>query len=229
MTIQDLPEFERPRERLAALGPSSLSLQELLQIVMAKGSGKDSVLTVAQVLISKFSSLEGLHQASLKELQQIKGVGLAKAAQIKAALELGSRLSLEKPKARSRSIFNVLEAYKMCSGFLRHRKKEHLMLFCLDSRMRLCAEPELVSVGTLVASLIHPREVFEVAIRSHAAQILLAHNHPSGSSIPSDPDIAVTKQIHEAGRLMGIDLVDHIVIGLDEYTSIREYAESAFS
>lgn len=229
MTIQDLPKFERPRERLEALGPSSLSLQELLQIVMAKGSGKDSVLTVAQELISKYPSLEKLHQASLKELQEIKGVGLAKAAQIQAALELGSRLHLESNKPRSKSIFNVLEAYRMCAGYLRHRKKEHLMLFCLDSRMRLCAEPEVISIGTLVGSLIHPREVFGTAIKSNAAQILLAHNHPSGSSTPSDPDIKVTKQIYEAGKLMGIDLVDHIIVGVDEYTSIREYAETIFS
>ncbi|TSC65409.1 MAG: DNA repair protein RadC [Candidatus Doudnabacteria bacterium Gr01-1014_77] len=228
MTIQDLPKSERPRERLESLGCVSLSLRELLEIVMAKGSGNSSVLTVAQDLVSKYPSLESLHQASLKDLQQIKGVGFAKAAQIQAALELGRRLHLESTKPLSKSIFNVLEAYKMCSGYLRHKKKEHLMLFCLDSRMRLCSEPEVISIGNLVGSLIHPREVFEAAIKAHAAQMLLAHNHPSGSSTPSDPDIEVTKQIYDAGKLMGIELVDHIVVCADEYTSIREFAPDLF-
>jgi DNA repair protein RadC len=229
MTIQDLPQFERPRERLYSLGTASLSLPELLEVILAQGSNKRSVLNLAHSILIKFKSLSELYSASLQDLQSIKGIGYAKAAQIKAALELGKRFTQEENKNTRQGVFNSLQAYKIANSYLKDKNKEHLMLFCLDARLRLVTEPEVVSMGTLDASLIHPREIFDVAIKTHASRIMLAHNHPSGSSLPSDSDIEVTKQVYDAGKIMGIELLDHIVTGSDEYTSIRELHNNIFS
>lgn len=229
MTIHDLPKYERPRERLYSLGSASLSLPELLEIILAQGSTKGSVFNIAHSLLSRFSSLAALSGASLKDIQEIKGIGYAKAAQIKAALELGRRFGMEQLDVKSGNIFNPLQAYKISRLYLKDKKKEHLLLFCLDARSRLISEPEIVSVGTLDSSLIHPREVFDIAIKNYSARIMLAHNHPSGSSAPSEPDIHVTRQIWEAGNIIGIELLDHIVVAADEFSSIRELNPGVFS
>ena len=227
-TIRDAPIYERPRERLAALGPGSLSLQELIQIILSQGSRKGSVVYVAQALVKKYATLHGLHQASVIDLCQIPGIGYAKAIQIKAALELGIRLQNELDLPKSSEIVNSKEAYKVARSYLEHKIKEQVMLFNLDVHGRLINTPEILSVGILDSSLIHPREIFNAAISNHAAKIILAHNHPSGDSSPSVQDIEITGQIFEAGMILGIPLVDHLVIGNNEYNSIRELEPELF-
>ncbi len=228
MTINDIPKIDRPRERLYALGAGSLSLQELFEIILAQGSRKKSVISVVQDLLIGYKSLGAIEQASLFQLQQFKGIGYAKAAQLKAALELARRLECEQIKQEN-GILNTNSAYKLARVYLVNKKKEHLMLFCLDVRLRPVSEPEIVSVGTLDCSLIHPREIFDTAIKNNASKILLAHNHPSGQSLPSNADIEVTEQIYQASKIMAIELLDHIVVGADSFTSIREQNPEIFT
>ena len=221
-TVRDLPVIDRPRERLDSFGASSLSLQELLEIVLGSGGAKGSVLEIARKILVRFKNLKDLNNASVKDLGEIEGIGPAKAVQIKAAFELGKRLQLETIHPEAGSIFTHLDAYRIADKYLRDEKKEYLMLFCLDSRSRLVAEPQTISIGTLDASLIHPREVFVTAIKNYASRVILVHNHPSGSSQPSDADLEVTKQVYEAGKVVGIQLLDHLIIGLGEYVSTHE-------
>ena len=228
-TIRDLPVQERPRERLQSLGATSLSVQELFEIIIANGSRSGSVHKISNDLIAKYSSLESLDNASLSELCQIKGVGRAKAVQIKAAVELGKRLSAEVHKNSVSQILTSRDAYNLGLYYLKNKKKEHLLLFCMDVHGKLIGNPETVSVGVLDCSLIHPREIFNHAIKNFSAKIILAHNHPSGSSVPSVQDLEVTKQIYSAGLVMGIELLDHIVIGNQEYHSIRQDHGEIFS
>lgn len=228
MKLRDLPQAEKPRERLLKLGAGSLSMRELLEIILSQGNRKESVTEIATKIIDKYPSWNGIDSASIQELQSVKGVGTAKAAQIKAAFEFGKRFYAESVEPRSNSVLNTQQAYFLCQGYFKHKKKEHLMLFCLDVRGRLISEPEILSVGTLDCSLIHPREIFGTAMKKHASRILLAHNHPSGSIEPSDADIEVTKQVYRSGEIMGIQLLDHLVVGADSFTSIQEYSPAVF-
>lgn len=222
ITVRDLPSAERPRERLRTFGASSLSLQELLGVVLGHGGVNGSVLDITKQILSKYKNLQEINAASVLSLEEIKGVGHAKAVQIKAAFELGRRLQDENIQPQSGIVFNSFDAYQLADKFLRNEKKEHLLLFCLDSRSRLITKPETISIGTLDASLLHPREIFIAAIKNYASRVILAHNHPSGSSQPSDADLLVTRQVAEAGKVVGIQLVDHIIVGRDEYISIGE-------
>jgi DNA repair protein RadC len=222
MSVRDLPIVDRPRERLSSFGASSLSLQELLGVILGHGGAKGSILDITKHIVGKYKNLQTLDAASIQELTAIEGVGQAKAVQIKAAFELGKRLQVEYVFPESDSVFNSLDAFKLADKYLRHEKKEHLMLFSLDNRRRLITKPEVISVGTLDSSLLHPREIFVKAIKNYASSVILAHNHPSGVSQPSPQDLEVTKQIFDAGKIIGIQLVDHIVLGLNEYVSIHE-------
>jgi DNA repair protein RadC len=227
-TLNDLPVFERPRERLHIFGAESLSMQELLEIIMSKGCAAGSVHKISQNLIFHYHNLQNLNQASVQDLCKINGIGSAKATQIKAAFELGKRLYAENSKPKQDSILTSIDAYKMSLYYLAHKNKEHLLLFCLDVHCRPITKPEILSVGVLDCSLVHPREIFSSAIKNNSAKIILAHNHPSGVSTPSKQDIEVTRQIYEAGRIMGIELLDHIVLGKNEYASIRQQNPETF-
>ncbi len=228
MTIHDMPEIDRPRERLYALGAGSLSLQELLQIILTQGSAAKPITNIVQDLLSEYKTLSAIEQASLRQLQEFKGIGYAKAAQLKAALELAKRMQCEQIR-RPNGVLNTDAAYKLAKTYLASKKKEHLMLFCLDVRLRPVSEPEVISVGTLDCSLVHPREIFDTAIRNNASKILLAHNHPSGQSSPSNADIQVTGQVFQASKIMAIELLDHIVVGANDYASIRELNPEIFT
>ena len=228
-TIRDLPVAERPRERLQTFGARSLSMHELLEIIIANGGRSGSVHKISSELVSKYQSLENLDHASVGELCEVNGVGYAKAVQIKAAVELGKRLHAEVQKSSSNQILTSSDAHKLSAYYLKNKKKEHLLLFCLDVHGKLIGKPETISVGVLDCSLIHPREIFNCAVRNFAAKIILAHNHPSGSSVPSPQDIEVSRQIYQAGLIMGIELLDHIVIGESEYTSIRQDHAEVFA
>lgn len=224
-TVRDLPLSERPRERLVQHGAEVLSLSELMALILGRGVAGESVMITSQKLISHFGSIEALLTSSLEDLQQIRGIGLAKACQIKASLEIARRLSSvqsvvkEKPDrvVSPESIAHVLKPK------IGHYKKEHFVLVSLDTRNNVIGT-DTVSIGTLNASLVHPRELFELAIRKHAASVIIAHNHPSGDPTPSDEDLRVTAKLQEAGKILGIQLLDHIIIGNDSYFSMEEGA-----
>ena len=218
-TIHDLPKEERPRERLVKFGEQALSAQELLQLILGRGIAGESVAVMSQKLLTQFGSLQKLAEASIEELSSIKGIGLAKAAQIKAAFELGNRLFNQTPAYKSKELTNPESVYKLVRAKLKDFNKEHFYLISLNSRNYSISE---VSIGTLNANLVHPREVFTRAVGGRSAKVIVAHNHPSGDPTPSEDDITVTKRLVKAGDILGIELLDHLVITEKGFTSFRE-------
>jgi len=219
-TVHDLPLSERPRERLFKLGSEALSAQEILALILGRGIKDESVMVTSQKLISRFGSLKGVANASLEELTQTKGIGLAKAAQIKAALELSKRLEAdvgEKPQQVLKSPEDVAAVMRSKS---KGKKKEHFWVICLDTRNRLISWKQ-VSVGSLDTSIVHPREVFKEAISSSAASVIFVHNHPSGDPEPSKEDVELTKRLAKAGEIIGIDVLDHIIVCDSSYLSLK--------
>ncbi|MDI3256555.1 MAG: DNA repair protein RadC [Kyrpidia sp.] len=218
--VKDVPPAERPRERLLTFGPEPLTNAELLAILLRTGSQGRSALELAQRLLTRFEGLAGLLEADSRELMEESGMGPAKATQILAALELGRRV-----QRVDRSALAPIHSPKDVAARLMERlqflQKEHFVVLHLDTKHRVLGE-EVVSVGTLNASLVHPREIFRTAVKRSAAAVVCAHNHPSGDPTPSPEDVDVTKRVLEAGRIIGIDLVDHVVIGRGTYVSMRE-------
>src|SRR3972149_6592660 len=201
-TIHDLPNEERPRERLIKFGEQALSAQELLQVILGRGVAGESVAVTAQKLLTQFGSLQKLAEASIEELSSIKGIGLAKATQLKAVFEIGRRLSTQTPAYKSKEL-----------------PKKHFYIIALNSRNHSIAE---VSVGSLNASIVHPREVFAEAIKNKAASVIFVHNHPSGDSEPSEGDLVTTKRLVEAGKILEIEVVDHIIVTNNSFLSFKE-------
>jgi len=219
-TINDLPIEERPRERLLNLGERALSAQELLQIVLGRGIAGESVAVTSQKLISQFGSLEKIAEASIPELSQIKGIGPAKAAQLKAVFEIGRRLSSQTSIYKSKELTSPEAVCNLVRSKIKDFRKEHLYLISLNSRNYTVGE---VSVGTLNSNLVHPREVFGEAIRNKAASVILVHNHPSGDVNPSQSDLKITKELIKVGKLMGIEILDHIIISKNKsFFSFKE-------
>jgi len=219
-TVRDLPRQERPRERLQKFGPEALSAQELLALVIGRGIPKKSVMNIAQELLAKFGNVKAISQATLEELSQVKGIGLAKATQIKACFELGKREDLE-PELVNFDINNPEAVVKVVRSGIRDKAKEHFKLILLNPRNKIIGI-STVSVGTLNASLVHPREVFKDAIVHSAASVVLAHNHPSGDPEPSEDDLKITKKLVDCGKILGIEVLDHIVIGKNHFLSFKE-------
>jgi DNA repair protein RadC len=219
-TIHDLPRAERPRERLKTLGAEALSGQELLALIIGRGIPGKSAVHIAQEVLTTFGNLHAVSQATIEELSQVKGIGLAKAAQIRAAFELGKRQDLE-PDLAQYSISDPSRLVKAIRKGIQEKAKEHFKLVLLNSRNRIIGI-STISVGTLNSSLVHPREVFKDALRHSASSIILVHNHPSDDPEPSGDDITVTRRLADAGRLMGIDVLDHIIITRQCYTSLKE-------
>jgi len=219
-TIHDLPASERPRERLQAKGADRVSSAELLAILIGRGIPGRSVITIANELISRFRGVQGLGDATIEQLSAIRGVGLAKASQIKAAFELGRRRDLEREGTKE-SITNPAILAQIIRKGIREKAKEHFKLVLLNTRNKIL-DISTISVGTLNASLVHPREVYKDALAHSASSIILAHNHPSDDPDPSDDDIALTRRLAEAGRLMGIEVLDHIIVTKKGYTSFKE-------
>jgi len=218
-TIHDLPAEERPRERLVKFGEQALSVQELLQLILGRGIAGESVVTTAQKLLSHFGNLQKLAEASIEELPLIKGIGLAKATQIKAVFEIGRRLSTQVPQYKSKELADPKKVYQLIKSRLKNYHKEHFYIIALNSRNYSVAE---VSVGSLNVSTIHPREVFTEAIKNKAASVIFAHNHPSGDAEPSEDDLETTKQLTDAGKILGIEVVDHIIVTKDSYFSFKD-------
>ena len=218
-TVRDLPSADRPRERLARLGAEALSEQELLACILGRGVAGESVLVGARRLLAAFGSLRGLADASVEQLSAIHGIGPAKAAQLKAAVELARRLA--QPDGGARPIIDSAEAAAaILRPHLNDKRKEHVVALLLDNRHRLIRLSP-VAVGSLSASLVHPRELFKEAIAASAAALIVAHNHPSGDPEPSDHDIELTARLAEAGRLIGIEVLDHLVLGAEGVVSLR--------
>jgi DNA repair protein RadC len=205
-TVHDLPKPERPRERLQKFGPEALSAQELLALVIGRGIPKKSVINIAQELLAKFGNIRAISQATIEELSQIKGIGLAKAAQIKASFELGRREELE-PELKRFDIKDPEAVVKAIRASIKDKAKEHFKLILLNPRNKIIGI-STISIGTLNASLVHPREVFKDAIMHSAASVVLAHNHPSGDPEPSEDDLKITKNLVESEEILRIEVID---------------------
>ena len=217
--IKNWPESDRPRERLLSQGPEPLSDAELLALILRTGNAADGTTAVDQArsLITRFGDLRSLAAATTTELCQQSGIGPAKAAEIQALFELAKRFVCSDIKPGER-FTSSREVFTHFHERLRHRKKEVFISLLLDSKNRLIREIQ-VSEGSLNASIVHPREVFAPVIRESAAAVLFVHNHPSGDPEPSREDIELTDRLREAGQLMGVRVLDHIIIGNGSYTS----------
>lgn len=219
-SIQHLPEEERPRERLMHSGAESLSTPELIAIILGSGSKAKPILQLAHEVVARFGGLRQLAEATLTELLEIKGIGLAKAIQLKAAFNLGMRASKQvmTPKYR---IEHPSHAYYLIKDELEHEKREFFIVILQDVKGYVICH-ETVSIGSLSQTLVHPREVFYPAIRHKAASLIVAHNHPSGDPTPSPQDLKLTKVLVDIGSLMSIPLHDHLIIGQQSYVSLRQ-------
>ena len=222
LTVLDLPRSERPRERLARLGAESLSEQELLACILGRGIAGESVLVTARRLLAAFGSLRGLAAASVEQLSAVHGIGPAKAAQLKAAVEVARRITPGPTEARP-LVDSAEAAAELLRLHLLDKSKEHVVALLLDNRHRLIRLAP-VAIGSLSASLVHPRELFKDAIAASAAAVIVAHNHPSGDPEPSEHDVALTRRLDEAGALLGIEVLDHLIIAAHGVVSLRARA-----
>ena len=222
-TLHDLPIDERPRERLLKYGVESLSLQELLCLIFGRGVKGESVINISQKIITTFGSLDIMYEASIEELKEIKGIGLAKACQLKACFEIGRRLKNEEKssKTKNKIINSPKDIFQLLKEKVINFNKEYFIVVSLDNRNKVISI-NTISIGILNSSLIHPRETFEIAIKNHAASIILCHNHPSGEFKPSKDDIIITDNLVEAGKILGIEISDHIIITKKKYFSFTE-------
>jgi len=219
-TIHDLPASERPRERLQKFGAEVLSAQEILALILGRGISGESVMVTAQRLLSQFGSLKGIAGASLEELARVRGIGLAKAAQIRAAFELASRLESYQSTEKRETVKTPEDVVALVRSRLKGKKKEYFLALLLDTRNQLIRVAE-ISVGSLDSSIVHPREVFKEAVAASAASAIFVHNHPSGDPEASEDDLNLTKRLAEAGEIMGIDVLDHVIIGEEKYLSLK--------
>ena len=217
-TIKDLPKSERPREKLIKKGPKALKKEELLAIILRTGLKGKNAIEVAKDILLKYGDKKLLN-VSYEELRNMRGVGPTKAVQILAAIELGSRLFKEKSEKEvyinsSQDVIKEIE-------YIKENKKENFVVLYLDARNKLIYK-ETVSIGSLNANLVHPREVFEPAVKYLTAQIVLAHNHPSGDPDPSEDDLEITKRLVETGKILGIEVIDHIIVTKNNYFSFKD-------
>ncbi|NIO11006.1 MAG: DNA repair protein RadC [Deltaproteobacteria bacterium] len=221
-TIKDWPEEDRPREKLLHNGAQSLTETELLAIILRTGnaSTKETALDHARALLRRFKGLRGLDEATPKELEVFKGIGSAKLAQLKACLEIGRRMGQEKWKA-GEPLRSPERVYLHFHNKFRKAKREMFFAVLLNNKNRKIREVK-ISEGSLTASLVHPREVYNPVIRESAAAVLFVHNHPSGDPTPSSEDLEITKRLKEVGDVMGVRVLDHVVIGHDRFFSFSD-------
>lgn len=217
--IKDWPEEERPREKLLKNGAGNLSEAELLALVLRTGdaTSKSSAVDHARLLLQRFKTLRGLADASVAELCEVKGIGPAKAAELHAVFELARRYGRVELDQGARYTCSE-EVYSHFHQRLRDYRKEVFIALLLDSKNRVLREVQ-ISEGSLTASIVHPREVFVPVVRESAAAVLFVHNHPSGDPTPSREDLEITDRLRQAGELMGVRVLDHIIIGNGRYVS----------
>ena len=218
--IMDLHESERPRERLATLGPQALTNAELIGILLRVGVKGENAVMVGQRLLKKFGGLTGLHRAPFSDLKKQHGLGVAKAAHIKAAIELGRRLTIESPEERP-TINSPADAAVLVQYEMSALEQEHLRVMLLDRRNRLLETVEVYK-GSVNSSQVRVGELFKEAVRKNASAIIVIHNHPSGDPTPSPDDVAVTRAIVQAGKLLDVEVLDHLVIGQNKWVSLKE-------
>ena len=213
--IKDLTKVDRPREKLEKYGPDKLTDAELLAIILGSGTKGMNVLALSRAILKRVAGLGGA-QAVPDDLKSIRGLGVVKSLQVVALLALSKRLQAKD----GQEILSTKDVWNMCNDFY-GSAKEHFVVFYLDTQSRLI-ERKLISVGTLNANIVHPRDVFEPALTLHAASIVVAHNHPSGTTKPSNADIVLTKKLADAANLLGIDLEDHVIVSKKESTSMKQ-------
>jgi len=221
MKIKDLPDSSKPRERFLKYGPEVLSDAELFAIILRTGMVGENVIEMSNHLISKFGLLTNLFDSSLNELREIKGIGQNKAMQILAIAELGKRYDQEKNSIKK--ITCAEDVFKLFHRKLRDKKQEHFYMIMLNTKNETIKE-ELLTRGILNASVIHPREVFKPAIKNSCNKIILIHNHPSGDPTPSEEDLEITRKMMEVGEELEINVLDHVIIGDNNWWSWKERA-----
>ena len=217
--IHDLPKDERPRERLIKNGASTLSDSELLAIILRTGSRQENVINLSQRILKEYN-IKQLSQINLTQLMKVHGIKESKAAQIAACFEIARRLESFNDEDKQK-ISSPEDVYRRIYPKMREQKKELFIELCLDTKNRVIKE-ETISVGSLNANIVHPREVFKLALAESAAHIIVAHNHPSGDPTPSREDIEITKKLVDTGIIMGITLLDHVIIGDGRHFSMKE-------
>lgn len=217
LAIGALPESDRPRERLLESGPGALTDRDLVAVILGTGGDGDGVLDLAE-RVTRSVNLRLLPRVPAEELLAIRGLGPARVAQLLAAAEMGRRLW---PDGEAASLVRGPETVFELTRDIRGSNREHFVGFYLNTRNQVLRR-EVISIGSLNASIVHPREVFTPAIALSAASLILAHNHPSGDPTPSEEDLAITRRLTEAGRLLGIDVLDHVIVARDSYASFKE-------
>ncbi|CAM4195132.1 DNA repair protein RadC [Paenibacillus endophyticus] len=220
MILRDVPHEERPRERMMKYGAEALSHTELLAILLRTGTQRQSAVHLAGTILKQCGSLRNLMDMSMEEMTSIRGIGPAKAIQLRAGIELGKRISRSQ-MGEAIIVRKPQDAADYVMEDLRYLKKEHFVCLFLNTKNHIIGR-ETLSVGTLNASLVHPREVFRAAISRSSASIICIHNHPSGDPTPSPEDITLTRRLAEAGQLVGIEVLDHLVIGDGRFVSLKE-------
>jgi len=218
-SVKHWPEDERPRERLMTHGPAALSDAQLLAIIIRNGRAGRSAVDVGRELLERFESLAGIEQAGIREICDVGGIGPAKAAEIKAAIELGRRY--QKPSLTGASFCSSQDVAVYYQPRMKDLKKEMFRCILLNTKNKIIRE-EVVSIGSLSASIVHPRDTFKAAIRESAAAVIFIHNHPSGDIKPSQEDILLTRRLVQAGEVLGIQVLDHIIIGDGDHFSFRD-------
>ncbi len=220
LRIKDLPKNERPREKILRYGAEYLSNSELLALILRTGTKDDNAINLCDRLISYCGGINGLANPTLKELKSVKGIGEVKAAQIIALAEISTRFnSFKSGEEHAVSSTKDIDFYMM--GQMKKLKKEYFKQIMLNTKNIIISVMD-ISIGNLNSSIVHPREVFIEAIKHSSASIILCHNHPSGDPTPSKEDISITKRLNECGNLLGIQVLDHIIIGNEAYVSLKE-------
>lgn len=220
LKIMDLPESERPREKLLKFGAEALSNAELLAIILRTGSSKENILSLSSRILKETEGLNGLLTTSSEDFLNLRGIGSAKAAQLLALAEISKRFNSFKSGDQYK-ITQPKDAAELLMNSMRYLKQEHLKVIMLNTKNIVISIND-VSVGSLNSSIVHPREVFCEAIKRSSASIIISHNHPSGDPSPSGEDINITERIKECGKIIGIELLDHIIIGDGYYVSLKE-------
>ncbi len=220
MMVKDVAKFDRPRERLLREGAKSLSHQELLAILLRTGTKETSVYALANRLLQELKEIQELRDVRVEELLQIKGIGKAKATQILAAVELGRRIYRQSEERRYQ-IRSPKDAASYVMVDMSGLQQEHFVALYLNVKNEII-HTQTLFIGSLNSSIVHPRELFREAVRRSAASIIVVHNHPSGNTEPSPEDIQVTHRLVEAGQIIGIEIIDHIIIGDYNFLSLKE-------